>query len=71
MTEVADNHWRFNAECNNEWQLFDEDDETGEYPHAQEAFALCAKCPVIEDCRAAGVGQVQGIWAGEIKGGKR
>jgi hypothetical protein len=69
-----ENDWKFYAECNDKWGLFDSvEDEYGEehYPHFDEAVALCRKCPVYSECRLAGDKEITGIWAGQIKTRKR
>lgn len=57
--------WKDEALCHGMWEIFDGVDD--EYPRLAEAKAICARCPVFEQCKAAGKNEVAGIWAGEAK----
>ena len=40
------------AACVGRWEIFDESDyEDGYFPYGAEAKAVCAKCPLIRECR--------------------
>lgn len=65
----SDPHWYRRGKCADQGlhELFDEDLETGEYPHHDEAVTLCLQCPVKRDCFIAGFKENTGIWGGEIR----
>lgn len=63
----SDPEWYNKALCTDKYELFDEDTETGEYPHLEEALEYCVYCPVKRDCLIAGRKEVSGIWGGVVK----
>ena len=65
--QPEDSKWYEKALCQGKWEIFDEDTETGEYPHLEEALEYCMFCPVKSDCRIAGRKEVTGIWGGVVK----
>lgn len=71
MTPQPDNHWRWQADCHDKWDIFDglyDEKDQAYYPRLEEAQVICDTCPVFEQCRVAGLTEDQGIWAGEAKG---
>lgn len=60
-------NWQDESACIGDWDLFDEDIETGEYLDVELAKSICAVCPVKPQCAKAGKNEVSGIWGGEVK----
>lgn len=64
----SDPQWYDKALCKDKYELFDQDEETREYPHLEEALQYCVFCPVKDDCRIAGRKEPTGIWGGLVRG---
>lgn len=49
--------WMTQAACKGHtWTMYDD--------HPEQAKAICATCPVIEECREYGQGERYGVWGG-------
>lgn len=61
---VATQHpgWVERASCRGRGDLFF---PTNGGSYSKEARALCAACPVVNQCRSAGWSEPDGMWAGE------
>jgi len=35
------------------------------------ALAICERCPVVDECRAAGAHEPEGVWGGTTPNGRR
>jgi WhiB family redox-sensing transcriptional regulator len=58
--------WRALARCRgmDTAIFFPEDDRPRRHLIYEPARTVCAQCPVVEECRQAGMGEDQGMWGG-------
>jgi hypothetical protein len=57
--------WYANAQC--QYERVDTDDffpENARYPYRDFLYETCARCPVWQTCRIAGLGEPTGWWGG-------
>lgn len=64
---AAEADWRDDASCVGRWDLFFP--EPGDTVSVAKAEAMCAFCPVIEQCRtlARANREEAGVWAGKLR----
>lgn len=71
--EVREAPWRAEAACRGAGpaRFFPVRESGGGAADYAEAIAFCARCPVVDACRAAGAEEPAGVWGGEIASRRR